>query len=208
MQELRSTDILDKEIEADARRKAEAILKRADKECEEIIASVQNRINVARQEKEEFYSKKLDAFEKDLKASGPLEKQRFQVSFIQEQIITAINKYLAELKEEERLALVTDRFDFSVCKDKKINAYVYGFDFDAAQKILKEKLGSTLVSCKKTDFGKTMIEEELGLENNQGIILEAEDKSMRARLTLVQVLGGILDNYRQELSDALFGGSL
>ena len=208
MQELRSTDILDKEIEADARRKAEAILKRADKECEEIIASVQNRINVARQEKEEFYSKKLDAFEKDLKASGPLEKQRFQVSFIQEQVITAINKYLAELKEEERLALVTDRFDFSVCKDKKINAYVYGFDFDAAQKILKEKLGSTLVSCKKTDFGKTMIEEELGLENNQGIILEAEDKSMRARLTLVQVLGGILDNYRQELSDALFGGSL
>ena len=208
MQELRSTDILDKEIEADARRKAEAILKRADKECEEIIASVQNRINVARQEKEEFYSKKLDAFEKDLKASGPLEKQRFQVSFIQEQVITAINKYLAELKEEERLALVTERFDFSVCKDKQINAYVYGFDFDAAQKILKEKLGSALVSCKKTDFGKTMIEEELGLENNQGIILEAEDKSMRARLTLVQVLGGILDNYRQELSDALFGGSL
>ena len=208
MQELRSTDILDKEIEADARRKAEAILKRADKECEEIIASVQNRINVARQEKEEFYSKKLDAFEKDLKASGPLEKQRFQVSFIQEQVITAINKYLCELKEEERLALVTQHFDFSVCKDRKINAYIYGFDFAAAEKLLKEKLGNALVSCKKTDFGKTMIEEELGLENNQGIILEAEDKSMRARLTLVQVLGGILDNYRQELSDALFGGSL
>ena len=33
MQELRSTEILDKEIEADARRKAEAILKKADEEC-------------------------------------------------------------------------------------------------------------------------------------------------------------------------------
>lgn len=208
MQELRSTDILDKEIEADAKRKAEAILKRADKECEEILASVQNKINVARQEKEEFYSKKLEAFEKDLTASGPLEKQRFQVSFIQEEVIAAINKYLSALKEEDRLALVTEGFDFSVCKDKKINAYVYGFDFDTTQKILKEKLGSALISCSKTDFGKIMIEEELGLENNQGIILEAEDKSMRARLTLVQVLGGILDNYRQELSDALFGGSL
>lgn len=208
MQELRSTDILDKEIEADARRKAEAILKRADKECEEILASVQNKIDLARKEKEEFYSKKLDAFEKDLTASGPLEKQRFQVSFIQEEVIAAINKYLSALKEEDRLALVTERFDFDVCKDKKINAYIYGFDFDAAQKILKEKLGSALISCSKTDFGKIMIEEELGLENNQGIILEAEDKSMRARLTLVQVLGGILDNYRQELSDALFGGSL
>ena len=208
MQELRSTDILDKEIEADAKRKAEAILKRADKECEEILASVQNKIDVARQEKEEFYSKKLEAFEKDLTASGPLEKQRFQVSFIQEEVIAAINKYLSALKEEDRLALVTERFDFDICKDKKINAYVYGFDFDTTQKILKEKLGSALISCSKTDFGKIMIEEELGLENNQGIILEAEDKSMRARLTLVQVLGGILDNYRQELSDSLFGGSL
>ena len=208
MQELRSTDILDKEIEADAKRKAETILKRADKECEEILASVQNKIDLARKEKEEFYSKKLDAFEKDLTASGPLEKQRFQVSFIQEEVIAAINKFLSALKEEDRLALVTEGFDFDVCKDKKINAYVYGFDFDNAQKILKEKLGSALISCSRTDFEKIMIEEELGLENNQGIILEAEDKSMRARLTLVQVLGGILDNYRQELSDALFGGSL
>ena len=208
MQELRSTDILDKEIEADAKRKAEAILKRADEECAQIIANVDDRIKVARQEKEEFYSKKLQAFEKDLAASGPLEKQRFKVSFIEEQVISAINKYLAELKEEERLALVTDRFDFSVCQNKKMNAYVYGFDLAKVEKLLKEKTGNALVSCKKTEFGKIMMEEDLGLENNQGIILEAEDKSMRCRLTLVQVLGGILDNYRQELSEALFGGSL
>ena len=208
MQELRSTDILDKEIEADARRKAEAILKRADEECAEIIASVQKRVEVARQEKEEFYSKKLDAFEKDLKASGPLEKQRFEVSFIQEQVISAINKYLQGLSQDDRLALVTKSFDFSICSGKKMNAYVYGFEPASAEKLLKAKLGDSLASCSKTEFGKTMREEDIGLEQNQGIILEADDKSMRCSLTLVQVLGEILDKYRQELSDVLFGGAL
>ena len=208
MQELRSTDILDKEIEADAKRKAEAILKRADEECAQILASVQKKIDVARQEKEEFYAKKLDAFEKDLTASGPLEKQRFKVSFIQSQIMAAINSYLAAMSEQDRLKLVTDRFDFSACDGKKINAYVYGFDTSAAETLLKAKLNSSLASCTKTDFGKTIIEEEIGLDRYEGIILEAEDKSLRCRLTLAQLFGGILDKYRAELSQTLFGGKL
>ena len=38
MQELRSTDILDKEIQADARKKAERMLAKTDSECEKLIA--------------------------------------------------------------------------------------------------------------------------------------------------------------------------
>ena len=37
MQELRSTDILDKEIQADARKKAERMLAKADLDCEKLI---------------------------------------------------------------------------------------------------------------------------------------------------------------------------
>ena len=208
MQELRSTDILDKEIEADARRKAEAILKRADEECESIMASVQKRIENARLEKDEFYSKKLAALDRDLTASGPLEKQRFKVSFIQQELMKAINSYLAKLSQEERLKLVTGRFDFSICSDRKLNAYVYGFDCSAAEALLKQKLNAKLVSCTKTEFGKIVMEDEIGLDNYEGIILEAQDKSIRCRLTLVQIIGEIIDKYRQELSQELFGGTL
>ena len=42
MQELRSTDILDKEIQADARKKAERMLQKTDRECEQLLASVEN----------------------------------------------------------------------------------------------------------------------------------------------------------------------
>ena len=208
MQELRSTDILDKEIEADARRKAEAILKRADEECESIMASVQKRIENARLEKDEFYSKKLAALDRDLTASGPLEKQRFKVSFIQQELMKAINSYLAKLSQEERLKLVTERFDFSTCSDRKLNAYVYGFDCSTAEALLKQKLNAELVSCTKTEFGKIVMEDEIGLDNYEGIILEAQDKSIRCRLTLVQIIGEIIDKYRQELSQELFGGTL
>ena len=51
MQELRSTDILDKEIQADARKKAERMLAKTDSECEKLIASVESDIEKAAEEK-------------------------------------------------------------------------------------------------------------------------------------------------------------
>ena len=57
MEELRSTEILDREIQSDARKKAENILKKADKSCEEILNSVEKTIEEARKTKEDFYNK-------------------------------------------------------------------------------------------------------------------------------------------------------
>lgn len=202
MQELRSTDILDKEIKADALRKAESILARAEEECQQILNSVDEKIEAACLEKKEFYAKKVADYERDFQASIPLEKQRFEVNFVQNAVISSINAYLEGLSEEKRLELVTKNFDFSM--DKVFNAYVYGFDSAAVEKFLSKKLGKKLASCQKTDFGKIIIEDDIGLENNEGIILEAEDKSVRCRLTLVEVINHILDKNRSELSDCLF----
>ena len=57
MEELRSTDILDREIQSDARKKAENILKKADRQCADILNSVGKTIEDARAAKEDFYSK-------------------------------------------------------------------------------------------------------------------------------------------------------
>ena len=51
MQELRSTDILDKEILSDSRRKAEKILKNSDSECKELLDSLDSEIQKAKLEK-------------------------------------------------------------------------------------------------------------------------------------------------------------
>ena len=206
MQELRSTDILDKEIQADARKKAERMLAKADSDCAKLLASVDTDIEKAAEEKQEFFAHKLDAFEKDRMAVVPLEKERFKVSFIQNAVIQNINKYLEALTEEKRLTLVSRDFDFNT--DRRLNAYVYGFSVSAAKKFLSSKLGDKLLSCTETKFGAVALEDEIGLSNPQGIILESEDKNFRCRLTLSEVIEKLLDTNRAELSATLFGGDL
>ena len=115
----------------------------------------------------------------------------------------------ASLSEEKRLEIALNGFDFTnLDQDIKITAYVYGFDFEAAKKMLTKKLGKNLAECKETIFRKIALEDDCGLEKPQGIILEAQDKSFRCRLTLSQAISQILDKNRADLSDALFGGQL
>lgn len=204
MQELRSTDIIDKEIRADAIKKAEKIAKKADEDCKALIESLPAEIEKSRLEKKAFFDAKLEAFEKDQNASIPLEKQRFEVSFVQNKIVDAINIYLAAKSEAERIEIVIKNFDFNI--DKKVNVFVYGFDITAVEKILSKKLGKNLLKCQETNFEKIVLEEDCGLAKPEGIILESEDKSYRCRLTMSQVINQILDKNRAELSDALFGG--
>ncbi len=206
MQELRSTDILDKEILTDARKKAEKILKKADSDCAELIARVEADIAKAKAEKDEFFNKKLDAYEKDQKNSIPLEKQRFEVSFIQNAVAAEIDAYLQSLTEQQRLEIATKNFNFAT--ETNFKAYVYGFELAEASKFLKNKLGNNLISCEMTVFRKMALEDDCGLSKPQGIILESEDKSFRGRLTLSEVCGALMNNNRKELADALFGGSL
>ena len=206
MQELRSTEILDNEIRAEARRKAENVLKRADEECAQILAGVDERIQNSCNEKHEFYAKKLAAFDKDIAASVPLEKQRMGVSFVQSELVKAVNKYLDSLGSQKRLKLVLQSCDPKVFEGREFDAFVYGFDVESAQKMLLSVLGVKSVSCNKTEFGKIIIEDDIGLEIKEGIILQTKDNAVRCRLTLSEVFNRVMDKYRAQLAQALFDG--
>lgn len=206
MQELQSIEVSENEVLSDARNKAKNILEKADAECTELLARIDADIEKAKSEKESFYQKKLDVFEKNRKAAVPLEKQRYLVSFVQKSIEDNICSYFESLSEAKKIEAVSQKFDFKI--NKNFNAYVYGFDLSEVQKFLEKKLGKKLLDCKKTVFRKMVLEEEHGLKNPCGIILEAEDKSIRARLTMSEIVNHLMDSKREELSDALFGGSL
>lgn len=208
MEEFRSTEILDKEIQADARKKAEKILAKADVDCALLLEEVSGRIEKAKKELEDKYSLKIAAFEKDLSATLPLEKERFLVSFIQSSIEKAINAYLVKLSDEEKIDLVLKKSVKieDVLKSKKLNALYYGFQESLVKKTVGKKFN--LISVKETEFNKMIIENDLGITDRKGIILESEDKAIRVRMTLSEVISQIQDKYRAELYSALFGERL
>lgn len=210
MQELRSTEVLDNEIKADAIKKERAILEKADAECQEILNSVETKVEEALNEKKILYQKKLEAVISDLNASAPLEKQRFKVAFIQNAFISRINDYLENLSEEKRVQLVSKNLNSQIILENnyKVNAYVYGFSTTAAKKVLSSILGKNLLNVEKTDFGKIAVEDDIGLKLKEGIILESDDRNYRCRLTLSEIVMHILDKYRAELSEALFSDNL
>jgi len=209
MEELRSTEILDKEIEADARKKAEKILKNADSECERILSDVSNRIKKASEEKDLYYKNKINDFEKNINAALPLEKERFLVKFYADSVSSAFNDYLKNLTTEKRLSLIEKSIEkkAEIISNKKFNAFVFGLDLSCAEKILKNQKIS-VNSINEISFEKSGEESALGNEIHEGIILESEDKVLRIRLTIDQIVREIEDKYSEELATSLFGGKL
>mgnify|MGYP006874618692 CR=1 FL=1 len=208
MEELRSIEVLDKEIQADARKKAEKILEKAEVDCDLLISGVSDLAEKAKTEILKKNDDKATAFEKDQKAAVPLEKERFKVSYIQNSINAAFNGYFENLSDEKILEILFKYGEkyADVAKSKKMNVFYYGFPEKAVKNSIEKKY--SVLSYSETEFNKMIVENNEGLSAPKGVILESDDKSVRIRLTVSELISQIQDKYRAELFDALFGGRL
>ena len=211
MEELRSTEILDKEIQEDARKKADKIVKNSQIEAQNILDSVDGRIEVARQEKEKFYAQKLTRFEKDTNASLPLEKQRFLVSFEDDEVTKAIKNYLENLSLEKKSELLKELLNKykNILENRNVNIFAVDFDKTLAEKIAVDVLGKkSIVSCQDiSDFKKQILTEE-NPNFVQGFVLKSEDKAITCRVLLCEIINNIKDKNSFELAQTLFCGRL
>lgn len=208
MEELRSTEILDREIQAEARKKAEKIIRSAEAEAKSIEDNVSERLAEAKAEKQERNAQKLESFRKDLEAALPLEKERFLVSYIQSSIDRGMDEYFSSLSDEEILSLFAEMlsgFDGKI-KNQSFRAFVYGLDMEKTENALRKKI--SLLSAEKTEFNKILPEKSFGIKNPKGIILETEDRKIRLRLTLSEIVSQFEEDFRQELYAELFGGRI
>ena len=212
MEELRSTEVLDKEIRDDARKKAERILEQAEEKSRELLESVSSRVAESQKEAEKALSERLLSREKNTNASLPLEKQRYLVSYINDSILDAVNAYFERNGEECRLKVIE-----SMLKDVlenlsksgisvKVKARVIDCDLSKTEALLKKILGTGLVSVEK---GMPLEGENMsGLKYHDGVILTSEDESFTCRLTIDEKIRSVLDEYSESLAAALFGGRI
>lgn len=211
MEELRSTEILDKEIEADARNKAARILSDADAECQKLLDAVADRIKEATAQKTAYYDAKIAAFKKNRDAALPLEQERYRVSFYVKSVADAYNDYFAKLGDGKILSLIEPLLVRSkdALAGRKVRARVFGFALDDAKKLVEKHCGAkNVLSCAETTF-ELSGDEAVPLNNvHKGIILESEDNAVRCRLTTDQLVGELTDRYSAELATTLFGGRL
>lgn len=208
MEELRSTEILDKEIQNDARKKAQKILEKADADCQFLLQNVKTRLDSAEAERKQKNIEKINIHQKNLNAALPLEKERFLVSYVQNAIEKACDNYLTSLSLSQKIDLLKNQLKKYVEKlvDKKITAYFYGLSEQDVKKVIDNKVN--VVRYEQISFGKLIVENDCGLSDKFGIILEDEDLLIRVRLTISELVSQIQEKYRWELYNSLFDGRL
>lgn len=213
MEELRSTDILDREIEADAQKKAQKILKSADEECKKIIDEVASRIETESKAKKDFFENKLNSFKRNMEAAIPLEKERFLADFYASQTGKAITSFIKDLDEEKKIQLLEKRLLElkEILKGKKLNAEVYGISSSKVSGLLEKSLkgeNCSIISVKETSFELSGETATPFIDVHFGVILKSEDNFLKCTVSCDSILSDFIDKNSLELAKVLFEGRL
>ena len=205
MEELRSTDILDKEIREDSQKKADKILAKAEETARALLNDVDSRISKAEEDARKASEDRLDIFRRNVNASLPLEKHRCLVSYINDSVVDAIKKYFekADSSKKEQIIEKLLKKAKSVTGDSRVNALACGsLSTGEAEKILKAVYGS---ACTGVSKQKNSDENDVF---SYGIILSTEDGKITCRLTIEEKINELLSQNREQLALGLFGGRL
>lgn len=213
MEELRSTDILDREIEADAQKKAQKILKSADEECKKIIDEVASRIETESKAKKDFFENKLNSFKRNMEAAIPLEKERFLADFYASQTGKAITSFIKDLDEDKKIQLLEKRLLElkEILKGKKLNAEVYGISSSKVSGLLEKSLKGedcSIISVKETSFELSGETATPFIDVHFGVILKSEDNFLKCTVSCDSILSDFIDKNSLELAKVLFEGRL
>lgn len=200
MEEIASTDALEKEILEDARRKGEKILRDGDAEAARIRSEFDERRDAALAALSEDFKSRTERYGNENLARLPLERGRIKATYIDRLLKSAMDQYLAGLPAERVTALVGGLLSRAagLVGDSGVTVRFKGLDEAAARKIVAESLPRS----KPLSFA-----EDPTLAS-AGLALSTEEGRLAVSATMDLVGERLLDEHRGELARTLCGEAL
>jgi len=201
MEELQSTDILDREILEDARKKAHRILKAADDTIKAKSADWETKLKSTLDDLEKKYAKNSKSTAEEIKAVLPIDKQRARARKIEELLNSAVENWYSRLSRKRVLGFLQTELSkrLALCGGFStpggITAYIHKVEKAEAEPILRAILPNkpcTIETMQSTAAYPTII-----LENQE----------VRIYASIGKTVDFILGEKREELIAALLGGS-
>jgi hypothetical protein len=218
MEELQTTEVLDREILEDARKKAYRILKTADGEVKAQSGVWERKLGEALAELRDKYAKRLLNTREEIMARLPLDKRRCESEYIEELLAGKIEAFLSGLPRSDLLAVLerslTKRFaEFidSVSPEPGVQEKPLLLDITICN-LSRDEAGALLERCFKVYGNSTLLrpldfaeaDSRLTLNHRYpGIILDAGIAVIRA--SVEDAVGILLEDKRLELTCALLG---
>ncbi|MDR0721206.1 MAG: ATPase [Treponema sp.] len=207
MEELQSTELLDREILEDARKKAYRILKAADEAVQTGVEAWEQKTNAAIAGIRQKYAQGFETIQRELKARLVLDKRRIRAEKIEELLTSALNTYFFNLPRARLLSLLEGTLQRGVAEVQKTGEPVAGFTVQCqglthaeGAQILKTSLPGGTWTLIPAD--SSLIQEEPFPE----IVADAPTVQITAS---IKGLGeALLEDKRAELVEALIGSAV
>lgn len=175
--------------------------KAVDKINKEVDATLENKRSEAKKEVDSA----LELYKREREAQFILQKDRMTLTYLDRAVVKEVNKYFDKVSDLEAIKLLLKEYSscLELVKDKEVIVYYYGVE----ERTVKEAVANGLKVKEyiKSVFNKTEREEDSGIVNKRGIIIDKVDNSIRCVLTLSSYFSMLQDKYREEIVQKFFG---
>jgi len=203
MEELQSTEILEREILEDARKKAMRILKTADDTIRVKVAEWEKKTAEAIDELVKKNNEQNELSTEKIMARLPVDKLREKVQKIESLLQSAVESWYKDISRQRILDLLSGELSkrIAVCEEisasVKKNVCYSGLDRKEAETVLKNVKGL------KSNEWSGSIAEISSADHYPSITLETEN--VRVIASIRKIIDFLLQEKREELVEALIG---
>lgn len=199
MEELHSTEALDREILEDARKRADKILKAAAETIKKREQEWQTWLEQSRSRLKSQYEERLKAAEKEIMSRLPLEKRRFRSLRAETLLKKAMDTYIQGVPRPQILALLAHELEkrltpLDISGSEEILVFSVGLTQEELEMLLQKSLGAV---------AWRVVEGSFTSDSYPSLVLES--KGWRIRLSLQELVEDLLLEKRAELASALLG---